>query len=362
MPPLQVATILGARPQFVKAAPLTRHLAASSEIDEVLIHTGQHYDRDMSDVFFAELGLPEPAIHLGVGSGPHGAQTGQMLERLETALLESEPDLVVVYGDTNSTLAGALAAAKLSIPIAHVEAGLRSYNRAMPEEINRVVADHLAELLLCPSDLAVKNLAAEGITSGVVVAGDLMREAVTWALSNVGDESAVLERFGVTPGQFSLATVHRPTNTDDPARFDEIFTALERLSEVMPVLFPVHPRTRAVLEAYVGRDSVRLLPPLGHLDLLVLAKHAALGLTDSGGLQKELYWLETPAVTLRTETEWSETVDTGWNRLGGGSAAEISTAIESARTSHPDHPELYGDGLAAKHIEEVLLGWHADRV
>jgi UDP-N-acetylglucosamine 2-epimerase len=359
---LRIATVLGARPQFVKAAPLTRRLASVEDITEVLLHTGQHYDHEMSDLFFTQLGLPAPVEHLGVGSGTHGAQTGQMLERVETVLLAIAPDLVMVYGDTNSTLAGALAASKLGIPIAHVEAGLRSYNRDMPEEVNRVLTDHVAELLLCPSDLAVDNLAAEGVTSGVVMVGDLMRDALEWSLTAVDDEQAVLDRFEVKPGGFSLVTIHRPSNTDDPGRFARIMSALDVLGADDPVLFPVHPRTRDAIEAGSVDGTVRLLPPLGHLELLVLAKHARVGLTDSGGLQKELFWLETPAVTLRGETEWPETIAAGWNRLGGDSTEEIVAAARAAASDRPARSELYGDGRAAEHIEEVLRGWRATRV
>jgi UDP-N-acetylglucosamine 2-epimerase len=281
-----------------------------------------------------------------------------MLERIEAALVGLGPDVVVVYGDTNSTLAGALAAAKLRIPVAHIEAGLRSHNRDMPEEINRILTDHVAELLLCPSELAVVNLVGEGITAGVAMVGDLMRDALEWALAAVTDEAEVLDRYQVTSGGFSLATIHRPSNTDDAARFAEIMSALEKIGADHPVLFPVHPRTRSALDAAGVGGGVRLLQPLGHLDLVILAKHARVGLTDSGGLQKELCWLETPAVTLRRETEWPETITAGWNRLGGDSAADIVAAARAAARDRPVPSDLYGDGRAAERIEEVLVGWH----
>lgn len=357
--PLRVATIVGARPQFIKAAPLSRRFAGSGSIAEFVIHTGQHYDEEMSSGFFAELGLPEPSVHLGVGSEAHGAQTGRMLEGIEAALLSRVPDMVIVYGDTNSTLAGALASAKLDLPLVHVEAGLRSFDRSMPEEVNRVVTDHLSTLLLCPSELAVANLAAEGIADGVHLIGDVMRDALDWVAGAGIDEEEVLGRYGVAPGSYVLATLHRPSNVDDPERLAEVMEALDRLSREYAIIFPAHPRTSAALDWAAASPYVAVLKPIGYGDLMMLAKHAAVGVTDSGGLQKELYWFGTPAVTLRATTEWPETVSTGWNRLVTGGAAEIVTAVREATAMDRPRPELYGDGHAAKRIEELMLEWWA---
>lgn len=358
--PLRVATIVGARPEFIQAAPLSRCFEASDSIAELVIHTGQHYDEAMSADFFAELGLPEPGVHLGVGSGPHGAQTGRMLESLEDALVNQPPDVVVVHGDTNSTLAGALAAAKLLLPVVHVEAGLRSRNRTMPEEVNRVVTDHLSALLLCPSSTAVANLAAEGIRDGVHLVGDVMRDELDWVMGSGIDEDEVLERHAVEAGSYILVTLHRPSNVDDPGRLAEVMEALGRLSSHYTVVFPAHPRTSAALGTGWSATDVGPIGPVGHGELMVLAKHAAVGVTDSGGLQKELYWLGTPAVTLRSETEWSETVATGWNRLVVGGADNIVATVRAAAVLDEPRPELYGDGHAAKRIEEVMLEWWSE--
>jgi len=282
---MKIVTVIGARPQFIKASavcPLVRQWHT-----EILVHTGQHYDAGMSTVFFRELGIPEPAVNLGVGSGSHGEQTGRMLAGLEKVLAVERPDWVLIYGDTNSTLAGALAAAKLDLPVAHVEAGLRSFKRKMPEEINRVVADHLARLLFCPSETAARNLAAEGITRGVHVVGDVMADAVARAADQSARASTVLARLGLKSGQYLLATVHRAENTDDPARLDAILEALHALRE--PVVFPVHPRTVKSLkpQRLQGNSHVRFIEPVGYLDMVQLERSARLILTDSGGVQKE---------------------------------------------------------------------------
>jgi len=318
----------------------------------VLIHTGQHYDTSMSGVFFGELHLPAPDVHLGVGSGTHGAQTGAMLIALEPALLAAKPDCAVVYGDTNSTLAGALVAAKLGIRLAHVEAGLRSFNRTMPEEINRVVSDHLADLLFCPSGAAVETLSAEGRTHGVHRVADTMIESLNDAVSQSGDASALLERIGVAGKGFVLATVHRAENTDDPARLGAIVDALSRANE--PVVFPVHPRTRQALDAMPSRPGgVTLIDPVGHLDMVRLERAARLIVTDSGGVQKEAYWLGVPCVTVRDETEWVETVQAGWNTLAGADSDAILSAIRFFRPDGP-RPSLYADGLPADGIVSCL--------
>lgn len=342
-------TIVGARPQFIKAAPLCFALRDAG-IRETLVHTGQHYDDRMSDVFFREMGIPEPAANLGIGSGPHGQQTGAMLTAIEALLLAEKPDLLLVYGDTNSTLAGALAAAKLNLPIAHVEAGLRSFNRTMPEETNRVLTDHCSALLFCPTERAVANLAAENLRDGVHLVGDTMYDALLRFAPVAERQSDALDRLGLRGQRFLLATIHRPYNVDDPKALAEIFRALAALD--LPVLFPVHPRTLARIRAF-GLDipaGVRAVDPLGYLDMLALLHAAALVMTDSGGVQKEACFAETPCVTLRPETEWVETIEAGWNRLAWGCADAIVAAVEAQMTPPAEPLHAYGDGHAAEKI------------
>lgn len=352
---MKIASIVGARPQFIKAAPVCRALRRSGLHTEILIHTGQHYDPSMSDVFFEELNIPAPDHHLGVGSAPHGEQTGAMLAAVERIFLAERPDAVLVYGDTNSTLAGALAAAKLSIPTAHVEAGLRSFNRRMPEEINRVVADHLAALLFCPSENAAANLAREGITAGVHVVGDVMADALAAAGERASGRSAILKRLGLRPGGFLLATIHRAENTDDSVRLQAILKAFARIPET--IVFPVHPRTRKTLAAlgdpHLTLPNLRTIDPVGYLDMARLERSARLILTDSGGVQKEAYWLGVPCLTLRDETEWVETVEAGWNRLVGADTAAIVGAVAAFRPPAA-RPPLYGGVGAAARIVEIL--------
>lgn len=359
-----MATVVGARPEFVKAAAFSRALADGSitGITETIVHTGQHYDHNMSQAFFDDLELPRPDHNLEVGSGSHARQTGEIMTRLEPALVETSPDVVAVYGDTNSTLAGALVAAKLHIPVAHIEAGLRSFNRAMPEEINRIIADRLADILLCPSATSAANLEAEGITEGVNVVGDINHDAMLWALPSEEAAGDVLERFDVAPRAYAMATVHRAENTDDPVRLADIVDGLNRIAQRLPVLLPLHPRTASRLGETSLPDNLRMLPPLGHSDTLALLANATIGLTDSGGLQKELYWLGTPCVTLRNETEWVETVATGWNRVVGTSPDRLVEAVSAMTTVDlPDRPPIYGDGNAAARIAEVLKDWRATR-
>ena len=349
---MKVVTVVGARPQFVKVAPVSRILRRRHT--EVLVHTGQHWDENMSAVFFEELGIPAPDLNLEAGGGSHAEQTGAMLVGLEACLQRERPDWVLVYGDTNSTLAGALAAAKLHLPVAHVEAGLRSFNRRMPEEINRVVADRLSALLFCPSRTAVDNLAAEGIRDGVHLVGDVMAEALAFARQASINRSDVLARLGLAERGYVLATVHRAENTDDPTRLAAIWRALTELGET--VAFPVHPRTRQKLDGIADRaaaDNVRCVEPLGYLDMVRLSLSARLILTDSGGLQKEAYWLGVPCLTLRDETEWVETVEAGWNRVVGADTARI---VGEARTfaPPPERPPLYGEGEASARIVTLL--------
>ncbi len=353
---MKIVTIVGARPQFIKAAPISKVLRQQHR--EVLVHTGQHYDREMSDIFFTELAIPRPDYELGIGSGSHGWQTGQMLMRVEEVLQAERPDWVLVYGDTNSTLAGALAAVKLGIRVAHVEAGLRSFNRAMPEEHNRVLTDHCADLLFCPTQTAVDLLAAEGVTQGVHLVGDVMFDAARQFAEVATARSTIVARLGLAPRGYALATLHRPYNTDDPARLRLVLDALNRLE--LPVVFPVHPRTRARL-AEMGTaecagqtaTGLRCVEPVGYLDMLALEQNARLILTDSGGVQKEAYFFAVPCVTLRPETEWVETVQTGWNRLAWGDA---ETVLAAARGPWPGDapPPIFGDGHAAERIAALL--------
>ena len=352
---MKIVTIVGARPQFIKAAAVSRRLRECHR--EVLVHTGQHYDDGMSAVFFRELGIPEPDHWLGVGSGSHGEQTGRMLAAIERVLLEERPDWVLVYGDTNSTLAGALAAAKMHIPLAHVEAGLRSFNRRMPEEINRVLTDHVSTLLLCPSALAVSQLAAEGITSGVLLVGDVMADAFQDAQERARHESGILETLGVTAGAYWLATVHRAENTDAPDRLRSILAAFDAIgSPEAPLLFAVHPRPRIALEriCWTGSAGVRLLGPLAYLDMARLQSEARGILTDSGGVQKEAYWAGVPCTTLRDETEWIETVSTGWNALAGADTERIVSLAGRSRPVGP-RPPLYQTGSAAAAVVSSLF-------
>ena len=369
---MKIVTVVGARPQFVKAAPVSRALAARG-IAEVLVHTGQHYDHQLSDVFFQQLKLRAPDHHLGIGSGSHGAQTGRMLEAIEAVLLHERPDRALVYGDTNSTLAGALAAAKLGVPVAHVEAGLRSFNRSMPEEINRVVADHLADLLFCPTEAAVANLEAEGLTRGVHRVGDVMYDSVLHNMQLAEQLASPIAALGLGPRGYYLATVHRAANTDDPARLRQIVGLLAELDA--PAILPLHPRTARAFEAAgisPSRGALRVIAPASYLDMLTLERHARAILTDSGGVQKEAYFFSVPCVTLRGETEWVETVEAGWNALvdidPGRFRAAIGAVARWDRTNAPFGEQatgsaprdLYGSGHAAEAIAAVLLGCDGD--
>jgi UDP-N-acetylglucosamine 2-epimerase len=346
-----VLTIVGARPQFVKAAVVSGPLRAHHT--EILLHTGQHYDDAMSDRFFRDLNLPRPDYMLGVGSGSHGAQTAQMLVGIEQAIELEHPDCVLIYGDTNSTLAGALAAAKLHVPVAHVEAGLRSYNREMPEEINRIVADRLSDLLFCPSQVSAQNLAKEGITCGVHVVGDVMADALRCFGSGDGVANASLKKLNIEPRQYYLATVHRAQNTDNPQLLGAIIDALGSLDA--PVVLPAHPRLRESLkrQEIAPGTNVRVVDPVGYVEMIALERQARAILTDSGGVQKEAYWLGVPCVTMRDETEWVETVEAGWNVLTGADSSKI---IDAVRRLNPPavRPPLYGEGGAALAIANRL--------
>ncbi|WP_135606413.1 non-hydrolyzing UDP-N-acetylglucosamine 2-epimerase [Methanococcoides sp. NM1] len=325
---MKILSIIGARPQFIKCAPLSR--AIRKEHEEILVHTGQHYDAEMSDVFFNDLSIPEPEYNLSIGSGLHGEQTGKMLIEIEKVILKEKPDMVLVYGDTNSTLAGALAASKLHIKVAHVEAGLRSFDRRMPEEINRVMTDHISNLLFCPTETAVINLKNEGVTDGVCNVGDVMKDALEYNRPIAEKKSTILENLGLSPKEFMVATVHRPSNTDSVENLSSIVKAFIDVDET--IVFPVHPRTEKYLKEYGLWDElcqhVKVISPVGYLDMLKLMNNSKKILTDSGGVQKEAYMLGVPCVTMRENTEWVETVEDGWNILVGADYGKIVDAIE----------------------------------
>ena len=327
-----IATIVGARPQFIKVAPVSKALSATGVIREVLIHTGQHHDAGMSDIFFDELGIAPPDHHLAIHGGGHGAMTGAMLQKLEPVLEGLKPDRVLVYGDTNSTLAGALVAAKLHMPVAHVEAGLRSFNRAMPEEINRVVADQLSDILFASTQAAVDNLRREGFTQErIFPVGDVMYDAALQVAQVALGRSGILADAGVERGRYVLATVHRAENTDDPARLANIVAALDTVAATLPIVLPLHPRTANRMKAAgLAFNKVRTIPPVGYLDMVALESQAALIATDSGGVQKEAFFYHVPCVTLRDETEWVELVELGWNRLASPAAAGLADLILQA--------------------------------
>jgi UDP-GlcNAc3NAcA epimerase len=361
---MKIVTVVGARPQFVKAATVSAEVArratAGAKLEEILVHTGQHYDQNMSQVFFDQLAVPRPKYNLAVGSGSHGAMTGKMLAAVEQILLDERPDWLLVYGDTNSTLAGALAAAKLHVPVCHVEAGLRSFDKRMPEEVNRILTDHVSKLLLCPTRTAITNLSNEGVHQGVHHVGDVMYDAALIFAQVASQSSDVLARYGLEAKKFCLATVHRAENTDDQQRLSGILSALSALARpARPLLLPLHPRTRGTL-ASSGLDSLlaqnpslRVVEPVSFLDMIVLEQHAALILTDSGGVQKEAYFHRVPCVTLRDETEWVETIEAGWNQLAGADRARIEQAAAAARPGRAI--DEYGDGKAALKVVDLLV-------
>jgi UDP-GlcNAc3NAcA epimerase len=361
----RLLTVVGARPQFVKATALSNAITKYDAqtggrfLEETLVHTGQHYDYEMSGAFFDQLDLTAPAYYLGVGSGSHAAQTGEMLRRLEATFVKEQPDLVLVFGDTNSTLAGALAGAKLNIPVAHVEAGMRCYRRDMPEEINRKLTDHLASLLYCSSQHAVDNLAREGISQGVSLVGDIMYDVLLQRMPRPQQQSELLQELGVESGAYLLATLHRAENTDSPSRLESIMRAFDDLASDLPVIVPLHPRTKAALGGRQLSSRVVLIPPVSYDAMVVLESEARVVLTDSGGVQKEAYWLGVPCVTLRDETEWPETVAAGWNFLAGADTEKI---VEAAQTSPPlKRPPIYGDGRAAERIARGIAEWEQSR-
>jgi UDP-GlcNAc3NAcA epimerase len=356
---MKVVTVVGARPQFIKAAVVSRELQAASSVEEILVHTGQHYDDEMSNLFFRELEIQKPRYNLGVGSASLTTQTAKIMEALEPVLQKEMPDWVVVYGDTNSTLAGALTASQMNISVAHVEAGLRSFNWLMPEEKNRIVADHLATLLFAPTKKAVDNLRKEGISdSSIKLVGDVMYDASLYYAAKSHQESCILEKSGLKSKDYLLATVHRAENTNNRERLREIFHALVKLADSTTVVIPLHPRTKKCLTEHELLDGVNqkliVLPPLGYLDMLALTKNAAIVATDSGGLQKEAYFLNVPCLTLRNETEWVELIESGVNKLAGSTAQKILFEYENTDLKMQFPHGLYGDGNASAKILRAL--------
>lgn len=372
----KILSVIGARPQFVKAASVSRAISESQTLSEIIIHTGQHFDKDMSEVFFTEMGIPEPALNMGISGGSHGSMTGRMIIELEKIILDKKPDCVLIYGDTNSTLAGALAAAKLQIPVAHVEAGLRSYNRSMPEEINRIMADRISSLLFVPSEKAAENLRAEGIGSDlpdvtqghgafaekaeIIVTGDVMADTIRLFRDKASRESSIYDRIGIKPCKYFAATVHRPENTDNPENLKSIFSAFKMLAETAPVVIPVHPRTKKVINdlSIEIPEGIIAVNPLSYLEMLALMGNAICILTDSGGMQKEALILGKPCITMRTETEWIETVESGWNIVTGVNPERIMAAYQSFKNKLAGNEKppvnLYGDGHASEKIVRAL--------
>ncbi len=350
---MKIVSVVGARPEFIQATPISRALRESGHHQEILVHTGQHYDYLMSQTFFDDLGIPAPDYNLEVGSGSHAQQTAEMLIRMEEVVLKEQPNLVIVRGDTNSTLAGALVASKLHIPTAHVEAGERSFDRRMPEEINRLVADSLANLHFCVSKAALNHLAAEGITQSVHWVGDVMLDAMRQNRSIALSKSDILAQLELKPGSYTLATIHRAANTDDPARLQQIVDIFNNVAET--VVFPAHPRTRKALSQLGAsfKPHVRLIEPVGYFDIITLETNARMIATDSGGVQREAYFLGKPCLTLRDETEWIETVNVGWNKLVGTNPAEV-LPVWFSFVPPVEQPPIFGDGNTGRHIVQIL--------
>jgi UDP-N-acetylglucosamine 2-epimerase len=350
---MTILTIIGARPQFIKTSMVSRSLREKG-IREIFLHTGQHYDDKMSKVFFDELGIPQPDYNLGIGSGTHAEQTAASLRGIEEVILKNNPDLVLVYGDTNATLAGALAASKLNIPIAHVESGLRSYNRSMPEEINRILTDLVSSYLFCPTRISVENLKKEGITSGVHLTGDVMVDCLNQFIKVAEKQTKILSQLNIEPGSYGLMTVHRPANADDRDKLFKLVNTL--MGSPIPMIFPVHPRTLKLISEFDldKHPTIRQIDPTGYLDMIILEKYAHIILTDSGGIQKEAYLHKVPCLTLRSETEWLETVEDGWNTLINDSLDQLPELIQSPPTPQRWIPH-FGDGNAAEVITDILI-------
>ena len=350
---MKIIIIVGARPNFIKVAPLIEELKKYRQIDPILIHTGQHYDYEMSQSFFEDLKIPKPNYNLGVGSGSHAKQTAEIIEKLEPIILKENPDLVIVIGDVSSTFAGALTAAKLNIPVAHIEAGLRSYNKKIPEEINRILTDHVSDFLFCPTKTAVENLKNEGIKKGVYNVGDIMYDVLLKNIEIAQKKSKILEKFNLKPKEYFLLTIHRASNADNLDNLRKILAAANKIKG--KVIFPVHPRTKKLLaKIEISQfENIKTIRPLGYFDMLVLEKNSKKILTDSGGVQKEAFWLSVPCITLREETEWAETLKFGWNILVGTSEEKIiKAAMELRLKKTPD--KSFGNGNAAKKIMDVI--------
>jgi len=352
---MKVLTVVGARPQFIKAFVVSRELKKENH-EEVLLHTGQHYDLELSDIFFEELGMSEPDYNLGVGSGKHGEQTAEMMKGIEEVIEEEKPDFTLLYGDTNSTLAAAIVGAKTDTKLAHVEAGLRSNNWDMPEEVNRVLTDRASGILFVPSEQAKENLKSEGITEGVYNVGDVMYDALLWGREISREESNIIAELGLEGNEFILSTVHRAANTDNPDRLKEIIEGLSNAS--YPVILPIHPRTKKCMREHRlwegDKKKIKIVDPVGYLDFVRLMDTANIIATDSGGIQKEAFFLDTPCVTLRDETEWVETIESGWNKLVNAKASEITRALDRKWELPSEKPTPYGDGNATEKIVEVL--------
>lgn len=360
---MKVVTIVGARPQFVKAAALSRAFTEVGGIEEIIVHTGQHFDKNMSDVFFEEMQIPHPQYNLAINSLGHGAMTGRMIEKIEEVLLAEKPDFLLVYGDTNSTLAGAIAASKLHVPIAHVEAGLRSFNMEMPEEVNRILTDRISAILFCPTETAVKNLQREGydlLDVEVVQTGDVMEDAAKYYDQFASEKSVILSKENLEGTEYILCTLHRAENTGSKERMDEIVAALNELADKREIILPVHPRTKSLLESYDLKGNIRIIEPVGYFDMITLIKNSKLVVTDSGGLQKEAYFFEKYCVTVRDQTEWTELVDHGFNEIVGANAEKLVAAVEKFEAQiFEKHTELYGGGMAAHAMAEYLLKYVA---
>ncbi len=358
---MKIMTIIGARPQFIKAATVSREISTRDNIDEYLVHTGQHYDENMSQIFFNEMDIPEPDKNLAIGSASHGEQTAHMLITLEQEMLEQKPNSVLVYGDTNSTLAGAVAAAKLNIPVCHVEAGLRSFNRAMPEEINRILTDHASSLLFAPTQTALQRLQTEGLPSDICfMSGDVMLDAAMYYRDKAELNSTILQTLRVNPDSYLLATIHRAENTDDPQRLERIISELDNAAKQHTIILPLHPRTQAKLKQHnLTHQNIHIIEPVGYLDMVMLEAHSSLIVTDSGGVQKEAFFHHKPCITLRTETEWIELVEGGYNTLfppvleNNNVLADIVNQRLNQSLNF-DQP-LYGQGRSAKYIVEKIL-------
>lgn len=352
----KIITILGARPQFVKAATVSRAFAKAGQ-KEIIIHTGQHFDENMSDVFFREMEIPHPDYNLQVSNLSHGAMTGRMLEKIEEILMREKPEAVLVYGDTNSTLAGALAASKLHIPVSHVEAGLRSFDMRMPEEINRILTDRLSKILFCPTETAVNNLQREGFRNfncDIELSGDVMYDAVLHYRKKVAETSRILKSESIQ-GNFALATIHRAENTNDPVRLSSIFEALNEINKTLPVVLPLHPRTKNYLQSHSIQTRIKIIDPVGYFDMLTLLDHSSIVLTDSGGLQKEAYFFKKFCITLRDQTEWIELVENGANEITGADAAKILDSFSHNLGKVITDKPLYGTGAAAEKIVNTIL-------